>query len=143
MIKMTVAELVNAYRILDRIVNQYESRSSAGQGEKEELPFETAYAIGRMLQKLEPEEINFTNEVNKLIIKYGTEDDKAGFKTITEKNPYWEKFLHDLSIIENEELEISGVYPIKFELMKNLKGISVKETLQLGKFIQMNDDERK
>ena len=120
---MKMVNVVNAQPALEKIASV-------------DLPLKLLYSLKKFMEKLEREMKFFNEERDKLILKYGEQEDDGMFRIPNERVEDFQREANELADIDIEW----DVQPIILPLMDGLE-LSYKELKTLEGFIELRGDE--
>jgi hypothetical protein len=120
---MKMVNIVNAQPALEKIASV-------------DLPLKLLYSLKKLMEKLEREMRFFNEERDKLIMKYGEQEDDGAYRIPAENVADFQREANELGDIDVEW----DVPPIVLPLMDGLE-LSYKELKTLEGFIELRGDE--
>jgi hypothetical protein len=118
--KILLGELIQASRVVNKFFNK-------------QMEFKLSYRLTKLAKKIASEISDFDTAKNKLILKYGTKDDKGNVSVSQEK---MDEFSKELEPVLAEEIDLD-VALIPFDLIEKSKiEISANELIMIEKFIE-------
>jgi hypothetical protein len=119
--KITISEVLNGKQVLEKLVDK-------------EVSIKVAYRLSRIIKVLNEELQLFEEQRQKLVQKYGTQQEDAPEGSITVSEENLEPFQKDLSELLTAEIDL-GCEPMNIDEFGDNVEIKTAELMMIEKFI--------